>query len=334
MSDIANFLRNILDTPQALPIFEAEFQTYDKFCKYLSKYFGAGNSVSVHTLLKHTPPKTFKADYFQALYVACWLYKPMEKGTYFLRMTHSEAENVKKAFEQLPTRKSSHLDGKGRSAHKGFAFLKGYEELLVQWVLTNERTYLLLKCEGHTTGIGGIVPHMQSWNHKRKHGVGLMSNPQLNALATQANSHIIERGAENFSKDYEAFLNQVGKLRGIKKLDKATTSVRDMLVALNADDKWKRATNLEVQTELNTLVNGPDKIFGVTLTQGTKEQFKRFAQLIGWENRPTKVYDRYFEEVHVNPDQLSNAIKDFYGVDLPVSTVAQCKRRSEMLHFG
>lgn len=334
MSDIANFLRSILDTPQAAPIFEDEFQTYKSFCSYLTKYFGTGQAVSVHNLLKTTPAKTFKADYFQALYVACWLYKPMEKGTYFLRMTHSEAENIKKAFEQLPTRKSSHLDGKGRSAHKGFAFLKGYEELLVQWVLTNERTYLLLKCEGHTTGIGGIVPHMQSWNHKRKHGVGLMSNPALNTLATQGNSPIIERGAENFSKDYETFLTQLGKLRGIKKLDKATTSVRDMLVALTADDKWKHATNLAVQTELNTLVNGANMIHGMTLTPGTKEQFRRFAQLIGWENRPTKVYDRYFEEVHLNPDQLSNAIKDFYDVDLPVSTVAQCKRRSEMLHFG
>jgi hypothetical protein len=334
MSDIADFLRSLLDTPQATPIFEPQFQTYDGFCRYLTGYFGAGNGVDVHTLLKNTPSKTFKADYFQALFIACWIYKPMEKGTYFLRMTNAEAENVKKAFEALPSRKSSHLDGKGRSAHKGFAFLKGYEELLVQWVATNERTYLMLKCEGHTTGIGGIVPHLQSWNHKRKHGVGLMANPALNTLTKENNSPIIDRGAENFSKDYEAFLTQLGKVRGVKKLDKATTSIRDMLVALTGEQKWKNATNLDVQTKLNTLVNGGNSVNGVDLTQGTKQQFTKFAQLIGWENRPTKVYDRYFEEVHVNPEQLSNAIKDFFAVDLPVSSVAQSKRRSEMLHFA
>lgn len=333
MSDIADFLRSLLDTPQATPIFEPQFQTYAGFCHYLTGFFGSGGGVNVHSLLKNTPNKQFTARYFQALYVACWLYKPMEKGTYFLRMTHGEAENVNKAFSALPGRKSSHLDGKGRSAHKGFAFLKGYEELLVQWVTTNERTYLMLKCEGHTTGLGGVVPHMQSYIHKRKHGVGLMSNQALNALATQGNTPIIERGAENFSKDYEAFLTQLGKTRGVKKLDKATTSVRDMLVALTAETKWKTATNLQVQTELNTLVNGPNTIHGMNLTAGTKQQFSKFAQLIGWENRPTKVYDRYFEEVHVNPEQLSNAIKDFYAVDLPISTVAQSKRRSEMLHF-
>jgi len=76
------------------------------------------------------------------------------------------------------------LSGNGRSASKNWNFLNGYKELLVQYETTKCRPYLFLKSEGHTTGVGGIIPHMQSWVHKSKHGVGKQASLALNALAS------------------------------------------------------------------------------------------------------------------------------------------------------
>lgn len=329
MSDISHFLRYFLTQGESNQVFCTSFQSYHDFCQYLTTHFSRTN-VDVHATLKSADKVDDAAAFFQALFVACWLYKPMEKGTYFLRMTSTESQAVKKAFEKLPTRKSSHLDGKGRSAHKGFAFLKGYEELLVQWVPTEGRSYVMLKCEGHTTGLGSLYPHLKSWNHKRKTGAGLVANPTLNDVAKK-NNPIIERGAENFSNEYKTFLKSLNEQSGAKKMQKATTSVRDMLSVLNGDTKWLKATNQEVINELRRLINGPAKVGGITISQGVKTQFGRFAKLFELENRPDAVYHRFFEEVHVNPQQLSNAIIDFFEEDSGISLLAQTKRRSEML---
>lgn len=329
MSNISGFLRYFLTQGESNQVFHSDFQSYHDFCQYLTTHFSRTN-VDVHATLKSADKVKDPAAFFQALFVACWLYKPMEKGTYFLRMTATESEEVKKAFKKLPSRKSSHLDGKGRSAHKGFAFLKGYAELLVQWVPTEGRSYVMLKCEGHTTGAGSLYPHLKSWNHKRKTGAGLMANPELHNQAKK-DTPIIERGAENFSNDYKAFLKSLNDQPGVKKMHKATTSVRDMLSALTGDNKWLKATNQEVVNQLRALISGPATVNGVALSAGVKTQFGRFAKLFELENRPNAIYHRFFEEVHVNPQQLSNAIVDFFDEDSGISLLAQTKRRSEML---
>lgn len=330
MSDISQFLRWFLTQGESSQVFCSSFENYHDFCQYLTTHFSHTN-FDVHATLKSADKVDDAAAFFQALFVACWLYKPMEKGTYFLRMTPTESQALKKAFEKLPTRKSSHLNGKGRSAHKGFAFLKGYSELLVQWVPTEGRSYVMLKCEGHTTGLGSLYPHLKSWNHKRKTGAGLVANPSLNDVANREGNPIIDRGAENFSNDYKAFLKSLNEKPGAKNMQKATTTVRDMLSVLNSDTKWQRATNQEVITELRRLIGGPAQVGGITISQGVKTQFSRFAKLFELENRPDAIYHRYFEEVHVNPRQLSNAIIEFLDEDSGISLLAQTKRRSEML---
>jgi len=345
-TEICEILYNAFEREISQRLFGPDFQSYGAVCSYLEKHFGACNN-QIHDFIAN---KTTKSDWstsdFHALYIACWIYKPLEKGTYFLRLTDWEARKVRVGFEKLPTRKSSHLDGKGRSAHSGWAFLAGYEELLVQWHKMGDRTYLMLKAEGHTTGIASLYPHMKSWYHKSKTGAGLMANESLHELAVSDNSPVLERAAENYSKEYKSFLKKLGKARGIKKLQKATTSVRDMLSALTGQN-WTLKTNRQVRLELERLaslilmaqVSGDADVDFLSFIDDSEKmamqkQFQRFAKLFELENRPDAVYQRFFEEVHVNPDQISNAVEEFVEWDLPVSTIAQTQRRSEMGNFA
>lgn len=328
-SETCAFLYSLIEGDYSKQIFGPNFQNYGDFCSYFEKHYGT--TYDIHRVLM--TKRKWSAEDFHALFIACWIYKPMEKGTYFFRMTSAEAHKVKVGFETLPTRKSSHLSGKGRSAHAGWAFLKGYAELLVQWHNTGSRTYLMLKAEGHTTSLSSIVPHMKSWNHKRKHGEGLRASDALHAT-TGPGSPIISRGAENFSTDYKTFLKELGDKSGNPKLKKATTSVRDMLNALTGKSDWSRQPNKKVRQQLEALSTWPQGNYNeIKLNTAVKEQFKRFATLFELDNRPDAIYQRFFEEVHVNPNQLSNAVKEFMTWDLPVSTTAQTQRRSRMLHF-
>ncbi|MDH5217851.1 MAG: hypothetical protein OEX19_09150 [Gammaproteobacteria bacterium] len=340
-TDTTTHLYDLLDDGGAFVqfrnrVFGPDFRGYREVCSYLEKHFGESN-YDIHNKWKAMTKASWSAESFQALFIACWIYKPMEKGTYFLRMTPSEARKVRQGFEKLPERRSSHLSKHGRSAHEGWAFLVGYDELLVQWHNTGDRVYLMLKAEGHTTGWSSIVPHMKSWAHKARTGAGLMANETLHELATAESTPIVARGAENFSNEYKTFLKDLGRVKKIKSVKnaKATTSVRDMLSALIGTD-WTNRPNRDVRVQLTRLADRPNDttvVNGVSISSGVKKQFLRFAKLFELENRPDAVYQRFFEEVHVNPDQLDNAIKEFLTWNLPTSTIAQTQRRSEMLRF-
>jgi hypothetical protein len=157
---------------------------------------------------------------FQALYVACWIFHPLEKGTYMLMLESAEHEgNVTDAFDrlkasgELQSRISSHLSEHGASAHKGWHFLKGYHELLLQVEGQPGQRYLLLKCEGHPLE-GGMsqVKHLASWAVKIFTGAGQQASAELNNLAKDS-QNVELRAAENFSKAYEKLLVQL-KLSG------------------------------------------------------------------------------------------------------------------------
>jgi hypothetical protein len=64
---------------------------------------------------------------FQALYVACWLHHPVEKGTYLIDLSGvpvGQMAILNAAYQQhLSGRRSSHLSGAGRSAGAGWEFL-------------------------------------------------------------------------------------------------------------------------------------------------------------------------------------------------------------------
>jgi hypothetical protein len=133
-------------------VFSADFQTPQGWQNILEN-IPAGN---VGGLLGLNGSWWSRAN-FQALYVACWIHHPVEKGTFMLALNQPEYyANVKDAYERLlasgdlQSRPSSHLSGKGASAHEGWRFLRGYEELLLQREVENTGApYLLLKCEGH-----------------------------------------------------------------------------------------------------------------------------------------------------------------------------------------
>jgi hypothetical protein len=170
---------------------------------------------------------------FQALYVACWIFHPVEKGSYMLKLeTAAHYANVRGAYDrllqakELQSRISSHLGGRGASAHEGWNFLKGYEELLLQ--IEGEKggsPYLFLKCEGHALdGVISSTKHLLSWAVKKATGSGQTASAGLHNLAKDS-SNLELRAAENFSPAIE-------KLQGQLKLSGTLVTVADMVEKL------------------------------------------------------------------------------------------------------
>jgi hypothetical protein len=210
-------------------IFCFEFQTPGGWTRMLDHLPGR----SVDTMLNRSGG-FWSRECFQALYVACWIHHPVEKGSYMIQLSPTHYANVKDAYLSLlrsgalQARISSHLSKKGASAHQGWSFLKGYEELLIQ--IEGEETsapYLFLKCEGHA--IEGLISkstvmHGASWVKKTFTGKGMTASKSLQEWATFS-STVEDRAAENYSPAYEKLLKQLG-LSGTK------VSVEQVLEAL------------------------------------------------------------------------------------------------------
>lgn len=171
---------------------------------------------------------------FQALYVACWIHHPVEKGAFMIQLSPTHLENVRDAYATLlksgalQSRISSHLSKQGASAHEGWDFLKGYGELLLQIESSSGlASALFLKCEGHALEKGvslSTVKHLASWVKKSVTGSGQTASQALNDWS--AYSSVVEgRAAENFSKTYEKLLGQLG-------LKSRSTTVEEMMEAM------------------------------------------------------------------------------------------------------
>ena len=150
---------------------------------------------------------------FQDMYIACWLYHPLEKGTFMLSLDGAK-NNVERGYRSLDARWSSHLSKRARSAGEGFYFLKGYKELLVQI----EGDFVFLKAEGHrASGDGAIssVRHVGGWISKSITGSGNTASPELKFLAEKRPDLAIQRrNAENYGRGYQSLLRNQLKLRG------------------------------------------------------------------------------------------------------------------------
>jgi len=207
-------------------VFGEEFRTHSQWLTFICHNFGASTSHIDGSIVKRNwfSPESF----FQTMYVACWIYQPLEKGSYIIDFDQSQMAEIQKSyFSKLPTRKSSHLEGtNARSAGKGFDFLKGYEELLVQIPETSSNS-LMFKAEGHAAA---SVAHLLGYVKKLKTGAGETANPNLNNLARYHQRFgIADRMAENYSKSYKQLL----KFLGISK-SRETVTVKDcMLTILN-----------------------------------------------------------------------------------------------------
>jgi hypothetical protein len=209
--------------PELLAVFAPPFQSVAHWSDYITRTFGR-DQPSVDSVL--AKPELAVTD-FHALYIACWIHYPVEKGSYMLKLSETQREHVKAGYAKLGLRLSSHLEGHGRSAGAGWTFLKGYEELLVQLEgggknSPGEEKYLFLKSEGHPMV---SVGHMKSWAHKAKAGKGLTASDGLHQLATSSAFDIHERAAENFENSYKAFLKYLGIYDAQKKMTTVQAAV-------------------------------------------------------------------------------------------------------------
>jgi len=201
--------------PWIKEVFTSDFRSPQQWTTYIGKHFGA-SSPTVRTILDRSGG--WGPSEFQALYIACWIFHPVEKGTFMLKLTATQRDHARAGYDSLDKRWTSHLHEHGRSAAKGWHFLKGYHELLVQMEGGGKHTaglepHLFLKCEGHTA----FSPaHMKSYLHKIKKGKGKTANARLQELARKKEElglGITERAAENYSNEYKALLRSLG-LRG------------------------------------------------------------------------------------------------------------------------
>ncbi len=260
---------------------------------------------------------------FQALYVACWIHHPVEKGSYMIDLgglSPSKRDVIKSAYASHCTgRKSSHLSGAGRSASKGWNFLKGYHELLIQFEETKGRPYLFLKAEGHTTGMSGIIPHMQSWIHKKKHGEGLQASAALNALSVT--SPLVEsRAAENYGKGYNKLLKDVLKLSG------RNVTVREMMPALFKKTGYNKFTPAFTMTATNRQLGdalsrycqeashvGAGGVRYRNAGQITTEMVSDLRKLAGTLQSDGDVsLRRVYREIRLKPTEIDASLQVFY----------------------
>jgi hypothetical protein len=312
-------IRDLLESTEALDmlavqdVFGDNFQTRASWVDFLTSNLVGGLPTSHF----QAAPSAWKVGSFQALYVACWIHHPVEKGTYMISLAGmARPGNVKDAMKNLlTTRKSSHLSGKGFSAKKRWHFLKGYEELLVQYELDNNAVpFLLLKAEGHGTGITGVVPHIKSWRHKVKHGEGLQASPALNNLARH-NPLVAMRSAENYDKEYETLL----KTLGFK--DMKNTSVRQMFKSLCRETAFSdgipsTASNKTVGEAIARYCSTPATTgmanrFNLNgkLTPGMLRSLQGLSDTLIKDNHHTG--ERVFQEVRVTPMELNASIRNF-----------------------
>lgn len=268
----------------------------------------------------------WRRENFQALYVACWIFHPVEKGSYMLKLeSAAQASNVRSAYDrllqsrELQARISSHLSGRGASAHDGWSFLKGYHELLIQ--IEGERggtPYLFLKCEGHALdGAISTLKHCLSWAVKIATGSGQTASAELHNLA-KASSNVELRAAENFSKDFKTLQKQLG-------LSGKTVTVTDVVDRLWAACGFKQAIPDAIRNDNHSLgrnMLGPLGFIAVFTRE--REALKKrkidFSPKIAEEL--TKLADRmvasavthpqqHYHEVRVTAQELNDALAVF-----------------------
>lgn len=302
------------DKAQVSSVFGPGFQTMGDWRSFLRTTLNSDVSSQLRA-----PIAQWNVQSFQALFVACWIHHPVEKGSYMINLANlpvAQRQVIEAAYKQHCTgRKSSHLSGAGRSASRGWEFLKGYKELLIQYETTKGQPYLFLKSEGHTTGLSGIIPHMQSWVHKKKHGEGKQASAALNALSNPVSAWagaIEGRAAENYAKAYGKLLKDVLKLSGKQ------VTAREMMKALFQLTQYQAAPNFE-----NTLNN---QQLGTLLTQFcstgvtpqraqksiTMDMINDLRQLAQTLQSDGAVHmKRVYREIRANPAEIDQSLNVF-----------------------
>ena len=325
-------------------IFGPKFQDMDGFRSFLRVYLRSGSVTA--TLSQDSTQWTVES--FQALYIACWIHQPLEKGTFMINLgtlSAAHQENIRVAHKKvLSSRPSSHLSGSGASASKGWNFLKNYHELLVQMEETRGTPFLMLKAEGHTTGITGIVPHMRSWLNKLATGKGNTANQHLKNYANLS-PQVAGRAAENYGMGYEKLVNSLGlhdKLATVRELmyelfkkvgyppntgmgyqyfDRATNAelgqlLKKYIAAARQDGQLRSLSNWSSRVGAAKAVSQVP-VVGHALSDGSYITDKALNDLSSMatalEQDGDVIMDRVYEEVRVNPLDLEGTLEFFYA---------------------
>lgn len=302
-------------------VFGPAFQTPRGWADFLDTYIPMRD---VGVLLNRSPGFWHREN-FQALYVACWIFHPVEKGSFMVQLGRTEHQNVRGAYDrllqsgELQSRISSHLSGRGASAHEGWAFLHGYGELLVQ--IEGERTggpYLFLKCEGHPMdGMISTLKHGASFLVKKLTHAGTTASPALHNLA-KSSTTVEARAAENFGKTYE-------KLQGKLGLSGTEVTVGEVIAKL-----WQKAGfthSLPAQTLADThalgrAMLGPQGIIAVFRKQAAQLKKAGIDFTPKLEKELTDLAERmvatavahpqqHYHELRVTPQELTQALTAF-----------------------
>lgn len=254
---LANALREGADWIE--DVFYEGFQTSQQWIAYINDHFP---NRDVGEILNKE--RGWSAEEFQALYIACWIYKPVVKGSYMLRLSNEHLPNVKHAYKKMPGRWSSHLHKEvgGISAGEGWRFLKGYHELLAQIEDTIEGEYLFLKCEGH---LSTHPSHIKSYFCKKTHGVGLEANPELEELVKdQPGLGIKARRAENYSSNYKALIKTIG-YKNIRKKQGEIISIQEAIGAMIREMRDTAKSMGSKGVELTAWLKRQLQPFGITI---------------------------------------------------------------------
>jgi hypothetical protein len=316
--EIKNFLRSqdAEDKKVISEVFGKNFRSDIAFYQFFSANL---YNLSVADQLK-APKDSWSVKNFHALFIACWIHHPLEKGTYMIMLTDLSLEqrkNLKEAIEKkLSSRKSSHLSGSGYSATKDWDFLNGYEELLIQYEMdANSLPFLFLKAEGHNTGITSVVPHLKSWWHKRKTGEGLQASPALNALPQRLPGVVQNRAAENYETNYKKLLKAIG-------LHGPNVTVKEMFRKLCLDTGYPGGNPvnnaqladaiLKYCSAASTVGAGGIKFrANGKITGDMISGLKSFAATIKNDAPGLLNNERIFQEIRVTPAELDASLRNF-----------------------
>lgn len=310
-------------------IFQAGFKTSNQWRTYIQNSFGAPPDVnSLLTDPAQWANKAASLQSFQALFVACWIWYPVEKGSYMISLPGNQ--NIQNGRNTLDKRWSSHVsETNARSAGTGFQFLQGYRELLVQI----EGNFLFLKAEGHPAN---DMAHVSSYFTKVSTGAGNTASVALNNLARQrADLGIAPRAAENYGKAYEALLKKF-KLTG-KQTD-VRTAVDSMIAKCRKDDLpafQALLTQAGLPTDTTETYRYTNRAVGHLLTEviipfasrlSDKSKFKKAVHkaeddLVGiaekmWQDHDWRVTltPRLFQELRLRPENLNTGLQAFLDV--------------------
>jgi len=337
-------------------VFKEDFQHPVRWLQYLEGHFGKAPVARIETILDKRPVIEEKAIIsknverykdrwhaagFQALYIACWVYQPLEKGSFMIKLTPQQLENARRSVKGMGTRTSSHLTAQSYTAAGGalkhFGFIQGYDELLV--ILQDD--WLFLKMEGESSS------HPMHWGgflNKAVTGHGFISNEYLNKLPENNIYGIVGRAAENYNSKYEELLkklqvpNKQGRMVSLKEAKGKMVTIMDMFNALmrefdyreEAHSKFRttygffnNSSNINVDGAITELCSKGDnsgnrrlKELSIAL-RAAKNDIKGIVESVRAASRRMPKHgnevdiDQIFHEVRVEPSEINKSLNEF-----------------------